>query len=104
MKDRGEELRKTWAQIPEDTEILVTHGPPTGFLSMAYGEDIGDAQLRNRIEILPKLELHVFGHTHDCYGEIDHVTHAEQEVVLLNVSMCNSKNQLVGRKPIEVDW
>ncbi len=28
--DRGEPCAKTWAQIPSETDILVTHGPPIG--------------------------------------------------------------------------
>jgi len=28
--ERGEPLQKKWDLIPEDTDILITHGPPIG--------------------------------------------------------------------------
>src|ERR1043166_6675558 len=30
MRDRGEEIKAKWDLIPDDTDILVTHGPPMG--------------------------------------------------------------------------
>jgi Icc-related predicted phosphoesterase len=70
----------TWNQIPEDTNILVTHGPPTDvdFLDMARIRrerdervtfmHVGDAALSDRIRRLPNIKLHVFGHIHDGAG------------------------------------
>lgn len=55
--------------IPDDTDILVTHGPPKGILDLAYKdsnniENCGDKALLNRIkEINPILSL--FGHIHN---------------------------------------
>ncbi len=30
--DRGEEIKKVWDKIPNDTDVLITHGPPFGIL------------------------------------------------------------------------
>ena len=32
-ESRGEPLRRRWAQIPSDIDILMTHGPPAGVRS-----------------------------------------------------------------------
>jgi Icc-related predicted phosphoesterase len=70
----------TWNQIPEDTNILVTHGPPSDVdvLDKTRIErererrydyvHVGDPALGDRIRRLPKLKLHVFGHIHDGRG------------------------------------
>jgi Icc-related predicted phosphoesterase len=61
----GEDRKRLYAQIPENTDVLITHGPPYGILDS--GPDSGlhsgcrelfDAVMRVR----PK--LHVFGHAH----------------------------------------
>lgn len=70
---RGPEIVEHWARIPEDTDILVTHGPPHGILDMtrqyvqAGCEDLLEAVRR----VKPK--VHIFGHIHEGYGmrEID---------------------------------
>jgi Icc-related predicted phosphoesterase len=69
-----ERLRRQWSLIPDDTDILVVHGPPLG-----YGDGIpergwvrqaGCPHLLERIEqIKPKLA--VFGHIHEGRGEWD---------------------------------
>ena len=63
-------LSSFWSSIiPDDTDILVTHGPPKGILDLAYKdinniENCGDKALLNRIkEIDPILSL--FGHIHN---------------------------------------
>lgn len=73
MKPRGEEMAKMWEQIPDDTDILITHGPPFDILDKAVdGFDMvkcGCEELLKRVlEVKPK--LHVFGHIHESYGEI----------------------------------
>jgi Icc-related predicted phosphoesterase len=68
-KDRSK-IYKVWEQIPEDVDIIVTHGPPKGILDLSYDRDnklemCGDLALKKRIkEIQPKLVC--FGHIHNC--------------------------------------
>jgi Icc-related predicted phosphoesterase len=68
-----EELRQKWALIPDDTDILVVHGPPYG-----YGDGVplggdrvrhtGCPHLLQRIkDIEPMFAL--FGHIHEGRGE-----------------------------------
>ena len=64
---RGPALAKVWARIPEDTDVLVTHGPPHGILDAVRGELVGCADLLQALErVRPR--LHVCGHIHESYG------------------------------------
>jgi Icc-related predicted phosphoesterase len=65
---RGEALRAKWAEIPEGTDVLITHGPPAGFgdrVSPRRRE--GCADLRDRVRAL-RPALHLFGHIHEDGG------------------------------------
>ena len=68
-----EDLKRQWALIPDDTDILVVHGPPHG-----YGDGVpesggsvrrcGCPHLLERIRaIQPRLV--VYGHIHEGRGE-----------------------------------
>lgn len=60
---------RTWKNIPDDVDILVTHGPPKGILDTdAKGVSLGDAVLFERVQAV-KPKLHVFGHIHEGYGQ-----------------------------------
>jgi len=50
--------------IPANTDILITHIPPYGFLD----EDAGDSILRN-IVLSKRPKIHLFGHIHSQGGE-----------------------------------
>lgn len=60
---------RVWNIIPDDTDIVVTHGPPKYVLDMTENRDrtleqVGCKSLYNRmVEIQPK--LHCFGHVHN---------------------------------------
>lgn len=70
MLDRGDRIRQKWALIPDDVDILVTHGPPFGMLDKTYDDRRpGCKDLADRILHLKKLKLHVFGHIHEGYGQ-----------------------------------
>jgi predicted phosphohydrolase len=67
--DRGEPLRKVWARIPADTDVLVTHGPPRGILDRcADGRQVGCDDLLDAVRRV-KPRLHVFGHIHEDWGQ-----------------------------------
>ena len=64
-----EDRRRLYAQIPEDTNILITHGPPYGILDLApdSGLHSGCRELFDAVmRVRPK--LHVFGHVHGAHG------------------------------------
>lgn len=63
------DLNLVWEQIPLDTDILITHGPPKGILDNVISNDdfqiinVGSKTLMNKISKL-SLEAHLFGHIH----------------------------------------
>ncbi len=64
-----EKLESVYADIPKDTEILISHGPSSAFGGVtATGVNAGSEALARRIRELPNLKLHVFGHIHEGYG------------------------------------
>ena len=65
----GEEMKAKWDAIPDDTDILITHGPPYGYLDVPGGKkfQVGCELLRERVDTMqPK--IHVFGHIHGSAG------------------------------------
>ena len=63
------ELNQKFGLIPDDTDIIITHGPPLGYGDFSqYGKErIGSKYLYDKIvRIQPKLV--VYGHNHDGYG------------------------------------
>ena len=63
------DLAKTYSFIPQDTDVLITHGPALGILDMTLeGKNVGSIALYNRIKELKKLKVHICGHIHEHYG------------------------------------
>lgn len=91
--ERGEAIKRYWDAIPDDVDILVTHGPPYDILDMtARGACVGCVDLRNRIKELKNLKLCIFGHIHE---------HAGYEFIdgvhFVNASVLNLRYQLQNR-------
>lgn len=81
-RERGEEIKKNWDLIPDDTGILITHGPPVGILDeTVYGDRTGCEDLLLRIDQV-KPKLHIFGHIHEEYG-----TFIKGETTFVNASV-----------------
>ena len=92
-EERGERIKRYWDAVPDDVDILVTHGPPFGILDMTMsGENVGCRDLLYRLQELPKLKLVVFGHIHE---------HAGYEYIngvhYVNASVLNVRYQLQNR-------
>lgn len=100
-RKRGEEIARNWAKIPEDTQVLVTHGPPWGILDIVSDrpystvvgpEHLGCLDLRKRLDELPQLKAHIFGHIHDSNGQ--HKT--ADGKLFVNAAICDE-----GYKPVQ---
>lgn len=92
MAERGsDKLRMLWDRIPEDTELLITHGPPKGILDEEEREGFlcGCEILREKVKKLPKLKYHLFGHIHEHGGGV----HEEDGVTFVNLSMVNRQHK-----------
>ena len=84
---RGEELKKVWNKIPDDTDLLITHGPPFGILDKTIytNENAGCEEL---LPVVKKIKpiLHLFGHIHEGYG-----VSVENDITFVNASVCTLK-------------
>lgn len=98
MPDRyGSELRAKWALIPDDTQVLITHGPPHGvldyYIDPSYGmAHVGCELLAERIEQLPELRVHAFGHIHESQGKtvlVYDATGPMRQVDFINAAICD---------------
>lgn len=94
---RGEALAAKWALIPDETDILITHGPPRGILDRVDdGQHAGCADLAQAIARL-RPRLHVFGHIHEAYGRIE-----REGTIHVNASICTLAYE-PEQAPIVVD-
>lgn len=77
-KMNDELTKKYYGQIPENVDILVSHGPALGILDMTErGERVGCPFLLKELRRI-KPRLHIFGHIHEDRGviELDGTIHA----------------------------
>lgn len=65
----GAPLQKKWEQIPDHTDVLITHGPPRGILDCNGYLECGCDDLLKAVERV-KPALHVFGHIHAAAGSL----------------------------------
>jgi Icc-related predicted phosphoesterase len=98
-RQRGAEIREHWKLIPENTQILLVHGPPYGILDIVIdGRPVGCRDLGRRILELPELQIAAFGHIHEAYGTVE-----QSGVRYINASMLDVEYHL-GNKAIEVEY
>ena len=97
----GDELKKYWDMIPNDTDILITHGPPNEVRDFVNNwrqpvRNVGCELLRYRVEEVNPL-LHVFGHIHEAYGVAN-----IKDTLYVNASTC-TEGYRPTNKPIIID-
>lgn len=92
---RGEKLKAKWDLIPDDIDVLITHGPPHMVLDEAPDiytgkpRNVGCEELMKAVERV-KPKFHCFGHIHEGYGQlVKNGTH------FINASICD-----MGYRPI----
>lgn len=92
------ELAKYWEKIPDDVDVLITHGPAYGILDTVVGryEHLGSVTLSERIsKIKPK--IHICGHIHSGRGIIE-----KDGVLYINASTATESYDMIN-KPIVID-
>lgn len=97
---KGPGLASKWAAIPDNTDILVTHGPAYGYVDDVEGrrgQHLGCELLTERIkEFKPK--IHVCGHIHTGYGHyFDGHTHFFNAAVL-------NEQYIYTQAPFHFEW
>ena len=100
LPKNGIELAGKWEAIPDNTDILITHGPAFGTLDTVAGrfwDNLGCELLTQRIEVI-KPKIHVCGHIHSGYGyEFKNGTH------FFNASVLDEQYEYT-QKPMTFDW
>jgi Icc-related predicted phosphoesterase len=91
--DIDSRLKQYWDMIPNDTNVLITHGPPNGFMDEVMdfigskceweGRHTGSLELLKAIERV-KPKVHIFGHIHEGYGTFNYGS-----IKLVNASTCD---------------
>jgi predicted phosphodiesterase len=94
-KDRGDEIKEVWKQIPQDTDIIVTHGPVMykGDYVPSSNEYVGCKDLGDHVERIAPI-LHLCGHIHEGYQ-----WNEDLFTYYVNGSICNH-----SYNPINKPW
>jgi len=97
---RRERMHEHWRLIPNDVDILITHGPPYGILDKVRdGKHVGDQALLHHIKRIKPL-LHVFGHIHEGHGRT-----SRAGVEFVNAAIHSDRYQPVNRPTVvELDF
>lgn len=95
---RGDDIRSYWAKIPQDTDIIITHGPVSYKLDYVPDADFfaGCNDLHYFVEMIKPI-LHTSGHIHEGYGIC-----YNEHTTFINASICNLRYQPVNA-PVIVD-
>lgn len=98
-KNRGPEINQYWDLIPDNTNVLITHGPPKNILDEILNKDrVGCEDLAKKILELKKLKLHCFGHLHlngNTTVDVDGVK-------FVNAAICDD-SYMPNRPPVIVE-
>ena len=98
---RGSEISNYWNVIPQNVDVLVTHGPAYGILDNLQGsnEKVGCEELEYKVRYeLEDLKLHVCGHIHHPRG----ILHPQYgEPIFVNASVCTESYDPINA-PIQV--
>lgn len=108
--DRGDEIKRTWAKIPSDVDVLITHGPPYGILDIipesfkATPDEDVHRGCKDLTEVtkkrLLKLKLHCFGHLHTPWGVVKEPVSNTRSVLFSNGSILNEDYTIKAPHPL----
>lgn len=95
------ELRERLRLVPDDTHVLISHGPALHIFDYIPAEraHVGCHALAERIDQLPDLKAHVCGHIHESYG---YAVRESDGVKFANASICTERYKPTN-PPIIID-
>ena len=94
-----EKLVQHWQAIPDDTDVLITHGAPYGIMDFGIysNHHTGSPSLYWEVMNRIKPKLHCFGHVHSGYGQ-----KVIEDTVFVNASNLND-DYLCVNAPIIIE-
>jgi Icc-related predicted phosphoesterase len=91
MKNKGAEISSCWKLIPNEIDVLITHGPAYGMRDELHtGEAVGCQDLANELDRI-KPSYFLFGHIHEAYG-----TMVKDGITFINGAVLNEKYQMTN--------
>ena len=95
-RHRGESIQRHWDLIPNQVDILITHGPVfRTFDTNKKREHVGCKDLFLKVQqVRPK--VHICGHIHESYGMID-----KTGIKFINACILNDKYEMVNSPMLE---
>jgi len=96
---RGEKIKEKWDLIPNDVDILITHGPPFSKLDyVPYNNiNVGCEELLLKVQQI-KPKIHLFGHIHSGRNVV-----FSDGTLYVNAAILNDRYEF-RNKPITVDF
>ena len=81
---RGAEIREKWDLITDETDLLITHGPPLGYGDRTLGGE--HAGCRDFLDAIDRVRprVHIFGHIHEGAG-----ISSNERTTFINASCCD---------------
>lgn len=99
------ELLHSYVNIPDDTDVLITHCPPKGMLDYTInrynpqGVHVGSEELNIHLLRLKNLKAHLFGHIHYSSGQKLH-----DGIIYSNGAICDESYRVTyNGNIIEID-
>ena len=86
------DMEKVWNQVPPDTDILVTHGPPLGYGDLTLRGEHPGCRYQANLLLNYNIQLVVCGHIHSGYG-----LYQCGQTIVANASVCNE--QYIPKNP-----
>jgi len=86
------EAKNIWSKIPENLDILVTHGPSYGVLDRNLQDERCGCEILQKEIIIKKPKRHVFGHLHLFGGQ----SITQCNINFYNVSVLDEDYKLVN--------
>jgi len=90
-------LDQTFEKIPDDLDILISHGPPFGILDNGGFGFSGSMTLMKAV-YRAQPEFHLFGHIHEGYGK-----HEDSQTSYFNSALCHSSLFKITKEPRVLD-
>uniref|UniRef100_A0A7S1LMR8 Calcineurin-like phosphoesterase domain-containing protein n=1 Tax=Alexandrium catenella TaxID=2925 RepID=A0A7S1LMR8_ALECA len=95
---RGPELAARWEEVPEETDVLLVHGPPLGRGDACkHGSRVGCADLLKAVQARIRPSFCVFGHIHEDPG-----ASSDGSTCYVNATSCDFDYRCV-RPPLVFD-